>query len=105
MQCSGCNAKQEGMLKCTSCLNSYYCNAECQRKDWESHKTFCQEAVDKTLVLAGDMKEFLQIKKDNPDLRLTYYWGNMPAVDLLNLSMNEEEEYSNPLGLLLAQSW
>ena len=27
MQCSGCNAKQEGMLKCTNCLNSYYCNA------------------------------------------------------------------------------
>ena len=27
MQCSGCNAKQEGMLKCTNCLNSYYCNS------------------------------------------------------------------------------
>ena len=101
MQCSGCNAKQEGMLKCTNCLNSYYCNAECQRSDWERHKTFCQEAVDKTLVLAGDMKELLEIKKDNPGLRFTYYWGNMPAVDLLNLSMNEGEEYSNPLALLL----
>ena len=85
MRCSGCNAKQEGMLKCTNCLNSYYCNAECQRSDWERHKTFCQEAVDKTLVLAGDMKEFLRIKKDNPELRFTYYWGNMPTVDLLNL--------------------
>ena len=53
------------------------------------------------MVLAGDMKEFLQIKKDNPDLRFTYYWGNMPAVDLLNLSMNEGEEYFNPLALLL----
>ena len=101
MQCSGCNAKQEGMLKCTNCLNSYYCNAECQRSDWERHKTFCQEAVDKTLVLAGDMKELLEIKKDNPGLRFTYYWGNMSAVDLLNLSMNEGEEYSNPLALLL----
>ena len=101
MQCSGCNAKQEGMLKCTNCLNSYYCNAECQRSDWERHKTFCQEAVDKTLVLAGDMKELLEIKKDNPGLRFTYYWGNVPAVDLLNLSMNEGEEYSNPLALLL----
>ena len=101
MQCSGCNAKQEGMLKCTNCLNSYYCNIECQRSDWERHKTFCQEAVDKTLVLAGDMKELLEIKQDNPGLRFTYYWGNMPAVDLLNLSMNEGEEYSNPLALLL----
>ena len=31
----------------------------------------------------------------------TYYWGNVPAVDLLNLLMNEGEEYSNPLALLL----
>ena len=53
------------------------------------------------MVLARDMKEFLQIKKDNPGLRFTSYWGNMPAVDLLNLSMNEGEEYFNPLALLL----
>lgn len=31
----------------------------------------------------------------------TYYWGNTPAVDLINLSMNEGEEYSRPLALLL----
>ena len=36
-----------------------------------------------------------------PGMSSTYYWGNMPAVDLLNLSMNEGEDYSDPLALLL----
>ena len=36
-----------------------------------------------------------------PGLGRAYYWGNMPAVDLLNLPMNEGEEYSNTLALLL----
>ena len=30
-----------------------------------------------------------------PGMERTYYWGNVPAVDLLNLPMNEGEEYSN----------
>ena len=30
-----------------------------------------------------------------------YYWGNIPAVDLINLSLNEGCEYSKPLALLL----
>ena len=33
--------------------------------------------------------------------RATYYWGNIPAVNLLNLSMNEGREYSSSLALLL----
>ena len=41
------------------------------------------------------------MKDQNTGLIATYYWGNVPAVDLLNLSMNEGEEYSNPLALLL----
>ena len=101
MQCSGCGVKQEGMLKCTNCLKSYYCNAECQRKDWQRHKTFCQKAVEETLRLVEEIKFHHQIKRDNPGLLATYYWGNVPAVDLLNLSMNEGEQYSNPLALLL----
>ena len=39
--------------------------------------------------------------RSNTGLAATYYWGNVPAVDLLNLSMNEGEAYSDPLALLL----
>ena len=47
------------------------------------------------------MKELQAIKEMNTGLAATYYWGNVPAVDLINLSMNEGEEYPNPLALLL----
>ena len=57
--------------------------------------------VDQTLVLVHKIKEVLQAKNSFKGLFVTYYWGNVPAVDLLNLSMNEGEEYSNPLALLL----
>ena len=97
-QCSGCTLGQEGLLKCTNCLKAFYCSAECQRNDWERHKYLCQETVDKTLKLVEDMKAKGRFTGLIP---FTYYWGNVPAVDLLNLSMNEGEEYSNPLALLL----
>ena len=64
-------------------------------------KTFCHDDVDKTLKLAQRMKALHEIKKDNTGLGATYYWGNIPAVDMLSLSMNEGEEYSNSLALLL----
>ena len=47
------------------------------------------------------MKKLFELKERNPGLVETYYWGNVPAVDLLNISMNEGEEYSDPLALLL----
>ena len=43
----------------------------------------------------------LNVTESNTGLPMTYYWGNSPAVDLINLSMNEGEEYSSPLALLL----
>ena len=88
-------------MKCTNCLKARYCRTECQREDWKRHKTFCEMSVDQTLVLVHKIKEVLQIKNGFKGLFSTYYWGNVPAVDLLNLSMDEGEEYSNPLALLL----
>ena len=32
---------------------------------------------------------------------VVYYWGNVPAVDLINLTANEGIDYRNPLDLLL----
>ena len=100
-QCSSCSLEQEGMMKCSNCLEVSYCGTECQRNDWAQHKLLCQESVEKTLKLVQEMKELFELKERNPGLTETYYWGNVPAVDLLNLSMNEGEEYSDPLALLL----
>ena len=69
-------------MKCTNCLKAHYCNENCQRKDWKRHKTFCQKTVDQTLALANKIKGVLETKNLWKGLLATYYWGNVPAVDL-----------------------
>ena len=100
-QCMGCGRTDEGMLKCSTCLRSWYCDRDCQRKNWESHKEQCHEVVIKTIQVAKSTKMNRINARLFPDMERTYYWGNVPAVDLLNLPMNEGEEYSNPMALLL----
>ena len=100
-ECSDCGVEREGMMKCSSCLKVYYCNAECQRNHWAKHRSSCHKTAEETIKLVEQMKKFLDMKKLNPGVAATYYWGNTPAVDLINLSMNEGEEYSSPLALLL----
>lgn len=90
------------MMKCTSCMKAY-CNVECQRNHWQQHMPSCQETREKIVELANKIKtvELLRQRVGKSLVSATYYWGNVPAVDLINLSMNEGEEYSDPLALLL----
>lgn len=100
-KCFCCGLEREGMMKCSNCLKAYYCSVECQRKHWARHRSSCHKTVQRILELVDQMKQFRETKEKNTGLLATYYWGNAPAVDLINLSMNEGEEYSNPLALLL----
>ena len=100
-ECLSCGVQQEGMMKCSSCLNAHYCGVECQRNHWPRHRSSCQETVERTIKVVERMKELHELKKTNSGVAATYYWGNVPAVDLINLPMNEGEEYSKPLALLL----
>jgi hypothetical protein len=42
--CSVCGADDSLML-CSKCKVQRYCNTECQKKDWRSHKHHCQKAL------------------------------------------------------------
>ena len=88
-------------MKCSNCLNAHYCGVECQRNHWPRHRSLCQQTVERTIEVVERMKELHELKETNSGVAATYYWGNVPAVDLINLPMNEGEEYSNPLALLL----
>ncbi|KZS95900.1 hypothetical protein SISNIDRAFT_464194 [Sistotremastrum niveocremeum HHB9708] len=44
--CASC-AKEDVTLRCSACKHVSYCNAECQKKDWKSHKPICQLAQGK----------------------------------------------------------
>jgi hypothetical protein len=42
-QCSQCN-KSGITTKCSICQAAWYCNADCQKLDWDSHKAICAKA-------------------------------------------------------------
>ena len=39
--CSSCGKKGPDLLKCSVCKSVWYCNVQCQKKDWKSHKQCC----------------------------------------------------------------
>lgn len=39
--CLGGAKEYKKLLLCTHCYATWYCNAECQQKDWEAHKRWC----------------------------------------------------------------
>ena len=42
-QCSACNKWKQNLKRCTSCKKVYYCDGECQKKDWLVHKISCNK--------------------------------------------------------------
>ena len=40
-KCSYCNCIKEGLLKCSRCHLVQYCDINCQKKHWKTHKPFC----------------------------------------------------------------
>lgn len=45
--CASCLAMPPKPLKCGRCLRVYYCDINCQKKAWETHKLQCSEAPTK----------------------------------------------------------
>jgi hypothetical protein len=42
-RCVACGGKGKPKLQvCTSCKNTRYCSKECQKRDWQAHKTVCK---------------------------------------------------------------
>ena len=44
-KCFQCGKHGHKLPKCTQCSQAYYCNADCQRKHWKTHKPVCRAAV------------------------------------------------------------
>ena len=90
------------MMTCANCQKVWYCGKECQKTDWKNHRADCHKTVEEILKVTAKIRTaHAYVLNGTGGGLATYYWGNRPAVDLINLSMNEGEEYSNPLALLL----
>ena len=40
-KCSYCKCTKEGLMKCSKCRLVQYCDTNCQKKHWKTHKPFC----------------------------------------------------------------
>jgi hypothetical protein len=50
IECSNCGKKDENgvtLKKCAGCHSVFYCNAECQKKDWSNHRVACKRLSQK----------------------------------------------------------
>ena len=102
-KCSGCGKEKTGLKPCGSCRQAWYCDKECQKKSWPTHKTYCQQVTKETSELAHRMKfrfDFDEFMHFYGIGNVLYYWGNIPATDLINLPLNEGCDYSEPLSVL-----
>ncbi|KAL5410092.1 hypothetical protein PMIN04_010751, partial [Paraphaeosphaeria minitans] len=82
-------------LVCSSCKLVQYCTKECQAADWPRHKKICKSYLMKSKYVPGWV-----IEGRNPswvsDSELSsnfgtnqYLWGNMPAVNMLNVTKTD----------------
>ena len=101
-KCSGCGKESTDLKQCGSCLQSWYCDQVCLKKSWPTHKAHCQQVTKKTSELSDKLKDVFDYKESAclQGMGTVYYWGNIPATDLINLPLNEGCDYSKPLSVL-----
>lgn len=51
MQCQTCDINSKNNSHCKGCLMVQYCSKECQKRDWNRHKTECQDAHGVTWIM------------------------------------------------------
>ena len=88
-----------------------YCGAACQKLHWPSHKIECRSPLNKSSwVPEWDRTNRAPIwasaeasrNPHNPFGSTKYLWGNVPAIDVVQMSQNEGEKYDRDLNLLFA---
>lgn len=92
--------EEHAALACSGCHMVQYCSKECQRADWPHHKQTCRSPFMKGTwepewsrsnrrpAFIGDGSPLAMFGKKK------YLWGNMPALDILQLQNNESETYA-----------
>jgi len=84
LHCDCCKAKAEELLVCERCKKTYYCSAECQKKQWKDngHKIHCRKDGE---FKADDLVQIARLKS-KPEL-------NEKIVRIVGPAKNEEGKY------------
>jgi hypothetical protein len=120
-QCVGCKLV---LVSAHSCLELFlakvnskkYCKPECQKAHWPEHKKACKAplikfswrpAWDRENRAPAWSNGAAAINLHNPfGAADKYLWGNVPAIDVLQLGQNEGIQHADDIALLFAgKSW
>ncbi|CAO1606373.1 hypothetical protein XANCAGTX0491_009870 [Xanthoria calcicola] len=91
----------------------YYCSKDCQQAHWGIHKGDCKSPMMKATwrpswIIEAREPAFIGGGEEAPIVDMVshgkqkYLWGNVPALDLLNLQQNEGFDFTEDLRLLFA---
>ncbi|KAJ6621446.1 hypothetical protein B0H10DRAFT_2017320 [Mycena sp. CBHHK59/15] len=96
---SGC--QRPAKVTCSGCHLVKYCGKECQKQDWQSHKKDCKSPYLKTSwrpawEVEDRFPSFYNKTDDEPAHTFfgkfgNYLWGNIPAINCLQIARNERE--------------
>ena len=68
MSCNYCFKKHSG-LRCSQCKITYYCDANCQKADWLSHKINCTKtkinSLKSIVLVSGTTTNLIKISEDD----------------------------------------
>ncbi|XP_078000257.1 uncharacterized protein LOC144452920 [Glandiceps talaboti] len=88
--CGCCRKETSTAKRCSACLTIWYCGSDCQRKHWKFHKASCEQTREDIINIAK-AGQIPTRREQGQKFGYTgvYYWGNVPAVDMLKLPQNE----------------
>ncbi|PWY93925.1 hypothetical protein BO94DRAFT_313736 [Aspergillus sclerotioniger CBS 115572] len=102
------DCKKVGKYTCRSCHLVNYCGPACQQSHWPEHRLECRSPLSKETwqpawVLERREPEFIGEGIAYHGVR-KYLWGNIPAIDVLQLGLNEGNDCGQDLRILFAAS-
>ncbi|KAK8232876.1 hypothetical protein HDK77DRAFT_51232 [Phyllosticta capitalensis] len=102
--------REVGKRACSNCLLVLYCSKECQAAHWKQHKIHCKsESMKITWEPDWTIRPTREGWENHQEVfdtlrKQKYLWGNIPAIDVLNLEQNEGASYDKNMNLLFAAS-
>ncbi|KAL7939876.1 glycosyl hydrolase family 76 domain-containing protein [Trichoderma chlorosporum] len=105
------DCKKFGNYTCKGCRLVVYCSSDCQKSHWKLHKVDCKSPLgDETWRPHWDLENRKPTFESEMEIMILTFsgnkclWGNIPAIDVLQLGSNEGNDYEKQLNLLFAAS-
>ncbi|RDW86109.1 uncharacterized protein DSM5745_02751 [Aspergillus mulundensis] len=101
------DCSKEGRSACEKCLLVAYCGRSCQTAHWPQHRLDCRSPLNETTWLpdwAQGQRVPSFVGRGVSPGGTKYFWGDVPAIDVVQLDRNEGDGYADELRLLFPAS-